>query len=99
MATFILAVPLSELWISRGSGTQCPIRSRSALGTRNKTPSQRVLSTYMVECKISIFGITIMIWGSMPHNSTEDPLGFAAIKPTRTLNAESLGWLHENGYV
>ena len=29
----------------------------------------------MVECRVSILGITIMIWGSIPHNSTQDPLG------------------------
>ena len=32
--------------------------------------TQRVLSTYMVECRVSILGLTIMIWGGMPHNST-----------------------------
>ena len=37
--------------------------------------SQRVLSTYMVESRVSVLGVTIMIWGSMPHNSTYDPLG------------------------
>ena len=34
-----------------------------------------VQSTYTVECRVSIFGITIMIWGSIPHNSTQDLLG------------------------
>ena len=32
--------------------------------------SQSVLSTYIVECRVSMLGITIMIWGSIPHNST-----------------------------
>ena len=32
--------------------------------------TQRVQSTNMVECRVSILGITIMIWGSSPHNST-----------------------------
>ena len=32
--------------------------------------TQRVQSTYMVECRVSILGITIMIWGGIPHNST-----------------------------
>ena len=32
--------------------------------------SQRVHSTHGVECRFSISGITIMIWGSIPHNST-----------------------------
>ena len=37
--------------------------------------SQRVLSTYMVECKVSILGITTMVWEGIPHNSTLGPLG------------------------
>ena len=32
--------------------------------------TQRVLSTYIIECRVSILGITIMIWGSISHNST-----------------------------
>ena len=32
--------------------------------------TQRVQSNYIVECRASILGITIMIWGSIPHNST-----------------------------
>ena len=32
--------------------------------------TQRVQSTYIVECRVSILGIVIMIWGSIPHNST-----------------------------
>ena len=32
--------------------------------------SQRVLSTYMVECRVSIIGITIMLWVSIPHTGT-----------------------------
>ena len=35
-----------------------------------ETLTQRVLSTYIVECGVSILGITTMIWGSIPHNST-----------------------------
>ena len=31
---------------------------------------QRVQSTYIVECRVSILGIVIMIWESTPHNST-----------------------------
>ena len=31
--------------------------------------------TYIVECRVSILGITIMIWEGIPHNSTLDPLG------------------------
>ena len=30
---------------------------------------------YIVECRVSIVGITIMIWESIPRNSTQDPLG------------------------
>ena len=41
----------------------------------SKVPSQRVQSTYIVECRVSILGITIMIWEGIPHNSTLDPLG------------------------
>ena len=33
--------------------------------------SQRVQSTYIiVECRVSVLGIVIMIWESIPHNST-----------------------------
>ena len=31
---------------------------------------QRVLGAYMVECRVFALGIRIMIWGSIPHNST-----------------------------
>ena len=34
------------------------------------TLPQRVQGTSIVECRVSILGITIMIWGSIPHNST-----------------------------
>ena len=37
--------------------------------------AQWLLSTEMVECRVPIFGITVMIWGSISHNSTWDPLG------------------------
>ena len=37
--------------------------------------SPRVQSTHMVQCRVSILGITIMIWGSMPQNSTKHPFG------------------------
>ena len=34
--------------------------------------NRRVRSTYTVECKVSMSGITIMIWGSViPHNCIE----------------------------
>ena len=33
-------------------------------------PSQRVQGTYIVECRVSILGIAIMIWESIPHNTT-----------------------------
>ena len=29
----------------------------------------------LVVCRVSILGIAMLIWGSMPHNSTSDPLG------------------------
>ena len=32
--------------------------------------SQRVQSTYIVECRVSVLGIVVMIWESIPHNST-----------------------------
>ena len=32
--------------------------------------TDRVLSTSILECRVSISGITIMIWGSIPHIST-----------------------------
>ena len=33
-----------------------------------------MLNTSMVECRFSVLGITIIIWGSIPHNSTQDHL-------------------------
>ena len=50
-------------------------------------PAQRARSTYMVECRVSILGITIMVWEGIPHNSTLDPLGLekALEKPFRVL--------------
>ena len=33
------------------------------------------MNTNMVGCRVSISGITILIWGSIPHESTWDPLG------------------------
>ena len=52
-------------------------------------PSQRVLSTYMVECRVSILGIIIMVWEGIPHNSTLDPLGLTEIPETFSLNPEA----------
>ena len=37
--------------------------------------AQRVQSNYIVECRVSLVGIAVLIWGSMPHNSAWDPLG------------------------
>ena len=37
--------------------------------------TQNVLSTYIVECGVSQKGSVTIIWGSTPHNSTEDLLG------------------------
>ena len=39
------------------------------------TLTQRVQSTDIVECRVSVLGVAIMIWGRMPQNSTKDPLG------------------------
>ena len=33
--------------------------------------TQRVQSTYIVDCRVSILGIHIMIWESIPHKSTQ----------------------------
>ena len=35
--------------------------------------SQRVLSTYIIECKVSITRFTIMVWSTIPHVDTWDP--------------------------
>ena len=35
---------------------------------------------YIVECRVSILGITIMIWDGIPHNSTLDPKGSAILQ-------------------
>ena len=32
--------------------------------------AQRVQRTYIVECRVSILGITITLWVSIPHNNT-----------------------------
>ena len=32
--------------------------------------TQRVQSTYIVECRVSVLGIGIMIWKTIPHNTT-----------------------------
>ena len=45
------------------------------VGGRLDLYPQIVLSTYIVECRVSILGITIMIWESIPHTSTWNPLG------------------------
>ena len=34
------------------------------------TQAQPGRATHVVECRVSILGITIMIWGSIPYNST-----------------------------
>ena len=36
----------------------------------SKSLNPRVQSAYIIECRASIFGITLMIWGSIRHNST-----------------------------
>ena len=46
-----------------------------AQGSSTLMRRPQMLSTYMVECRVSILGMTIMIQGSIPHNSTQDPLG------------------------
>ena len=33
-------------------------------------PKVSIQSTYIVECRVSILGITIMIWESIPYNGT-----------------------------
>ena len=54
----------------------CAVRVEAATGrTGSYSVPQKVLSTYMVECRVSILGITIMVWEGIPHNSTLDPLG------------------------
>ena len=32
--------------------------------------TQRVQSTYIVECRVSMLGTVVMIWENIPHNST-----------------------------
>ena len=46
-----------------------------AVGEHWEDATQRVLSTYIVESRVSIIGITIMVWVSVPHIGTWDPLG------------------------
>ena len=43
---------------------------RSPVCRWSRSATQRVQRTYIVECRVSILGITIMIWGSIPHTST-----------------------------
>ena len=44
------------------------------LGLRPKGPKYLY---NIVECRASLLGTTIMVWGSIPHNNTWDPLGRA----------------------
>ena len=37
--------------------------------------AQRVQGTYIVECRVSILGNTIMIWGGIPRNMYVGPFG------------------------
>ena len=61
---------------------------------RAQTP--RVLCTYMVECRVSKLGITIMSWGSICHNRTWDPLGYngpiITLNSTYSLHCSSFSW-------
>ena len=54
-------------------------------------PSQRVQSTYIVECRDSILRITMMVWRSVPHNGTWDHLGLFA---TSTIASLYSLWLY-----
>ena len=45
-------------------------RACRGLGFRGMCYSQRVLSTYMVEGRVSIIGVTIMVWAGIPHIGT-----------------------------
>ena len=45
--------------------------------------TQRVQSTYIVECGGSILGLATMIWGSILHNSTQD---FSRLSNPETLS-------------
>ena len=45
--------------------------------------SQSVLSTCMVECGISMLGIIIMIWVSIPDSCIQDTLGLALLPGLR----------------
>ena len=64
---------------------------------RAQTP--RVLCTYMVECRVSILGITIMSWGSICHNRTWDPLGYngpiITLNSTYSLHCSSFSWFNQ----
>ena len=51
------------------------VYSRDGRLQRGSIYPPRVLSTYKVECRDSIIGTTIMVWASIPHTSTSDPLG------------------------
>ena len=56
--------------------------------------TQSVLGTYIVECRVSIIGMTIMIWGeSIPHSSTWDPgTSTRTLRSTAQLMTELHAW-------
>ena len=48
----------------------CNTARTNAAEDRYDCNSQRVLSTYIVESRISQIGITLMVWVSVPHIGT-----------------------------
>ena len=42
-----------------------------------RSVTQRILSTYIVECRVSIKRIAIMVWAGIPHVSTWDHMARA----------------------
>ena len=53
--------------------------SGSRLRSKQLWLSQRVQSTYMVQSMVSVVVISLMVWVSIPHMSTWDPLGITKV--------------------
>ena len=80
LATYLLSPPTLQVAYRYFSQAVSLFRSTRRYGTLLKgdlrlmivpiTSTQRVQSTYIVECRVSVLGIVIMIWESIPHNST-----------------------------
>ena len=63
---------MKKAWLFARLKTKRAARGESAMSTKICAASrpQRVLSTYIVESRISIIGTTLMVWVSVPHIGT-----------------------------